>query len=331
MTININDLIKEINKLNTYNNYQNNYQNYYKECFPILYYNDELYLKGNFLEKTFTNSNTKSIFSEKKCKDNLLSNNIIKDNLFSNKIIGNNCFKYKENNIINIILSSVEKNSYTNIENIKSLFYKKLLNDFDSLNLYSKYSFRLHKINKNNLRNSLVNKLINDDIIQLIVNYLNINLVFISDDNISYIAENFKFNIYRPTLILNQLKNNKYQQIYKKNKKVFNSNDNEVIKILKHLNINNFTNNCNSDNENDNKNDNNNDNDNDNDNDYNKNNIYEEKNYNKTNLTKKKLVELQKTAINLKIDIKKTSNNKIGKKNKKKLELITDILSIKKK
>jgi len=135
------------------------------------------------------------------------------------------------NTIVDCILSVL---SYFNYDGI-SMFYKKILREYDIYNLHKKYNYLSHKINRNELRNLILDKdEKHNNFRQFLSDYLNINLVIFDNNQINIYSKDFKYEIYRPTIIIYEY-NNKYQYLTNKHTdmKLFLSEDEINHRLLK--------------------------------------------------------------------------------------------------
>jgi len=118
--------------------------------------------------------------------------------------------KYKT--IVDCILSVL---SYFNYDGV-SMFYKKILREYDIYNLHKKYNYLNHKINRNELRNLIIDKdEKHDHFKQFLADYLNINLVIFDNEGINIYSQEFKYEVYRPTIIIYEY-DNQYQYLINK-------------------------------------------------------------------------------------------------------------------
>jgi len=137
----------------------------------------------------------------------------------------------KYNTIVDCILSVL---SYFNYDGV-SMFYKKLLREYDIYNLHKKFKYINHKINRNELRNLIIDR---DEkhkhFKQFLADYLNINLVVFNNDTINIYSQEFKYEVYRPTIIIYEY-DNKYQYLINKETetKLFLSEDEVNHRLLK--------------------------------------------------------------------------------------------------
>ena len=123
--------------------------------------------------------------------------------------------------------------NYFNL-NAKNIFFKKLLKDYDVFNLYKKFNYK-KDIRRRDLRTLLINKEENNENVkQLLVDYLNINLVLITNDDIKLYCKDKDFEIYRPTIIIYEYENKYYSLEDKKTQNgIFTSEDLINIRLKK--------------------------------------------------------------------------------------------------
>ena len=274
-------------------------QKYYSEIHPILYYNDEF----------FTNPFLKN---DEKIKEEVSFKPI-------NEKIKDYKLGFKRNNFFKLLLRILkERNFNLHIDEI----INQMIYDFDTLNLYKEYNFRQYKISRMDLRNMIYKRDFNNKaFMQFCADYFSFQIfVLNSSKDIAFFYPRSDIKILAPQIfIYDDINNETYYHIKIENKLWFESNDKSYNKYLqKHIpklendiidnNTNNNTNNStnNSTNNTDTKN--------------------PKKEYDCNQLRKMKLVELQKMASELNIQVKKLNPRKTRMINKKKDELISDII-----
>ena len=214
---------------------------YYELLFPNLYYSDEQYSNKSHLGKNHQNTkhklnkfvkiNTKAnkIIQKQRCYD--VSNKIE----YMKYIFTKNFVKDRPKTFFKNLWTAIDKVPSYLVKSHTKQFYAKLLNDFDKLNLFKKYSYRVRKIKKTILRSSLKEETFNESIVQLLSDYLELNIIIISNSKeINFYCQNFKFNIYRQTIILEK-NGDKYQLIHSMDKKIFTSSDKIVSQLCKYI------------------------------------------------------------------------------------------------
>jgi len=205
-----------------------------KDISGILYFNEEEYQNNpNFLEKNDTESlyTIKTDLNEKK--------NEIKEEYknFSYYVkihtdINNYNLSFSYQNITECLLNVLKYQNY----NAKNIFFKKLLREFDVYKLFKKYNYK-RQFKKSELRNSLINKEDNNDMIrQFLSDYLNINLIILTNTKINTYCKDNQYEIFRPTIIIYEHEN-KFSYISDKieDKNIFTSEDNINLKLAKYF------------------------------------------------------------------------------------------------
>ncbi len=232
----------DINQLSNIVNSQVQMNNkYYESLFPNLYYSDEKYLNKNHLGKNHQNTykkinnfvkinlNVKKSIQKLRCYD--VSNKIN----YMKYIFTEEYVKDRPKPFFKNLWSAIEKTPSYLVKTYTKQFYTELLNNFDKQNLFKKYSYRGKKIRKNVLRSDLKEENFNNNLIQLISDYLELNIIIITNGKeIDFYCQNFKFNIYRQTIILEK-NGDKYQLIHSMDKKIFTSSDKIVSQLCKYI------------------------------------------------------------------------------------------------
>lgn len=215
-------------------NVSNENQSYYKSISGILYFNDEKYLENtNFLN----DNNTEILYNIKKNNEIIETRKQVKSNFknINKKVLSHINFcdfnlSSKFDNLTDSILNILEFYNYSG----KNYLFKKVLKDFDILKLYKKFNYR-KIIKKKKLRDLILKQDDTDNnIIQLLVDYLNINLMVITNENIESFCKEGKFELFRPTLLIYKYKNIYYSLTDRlTSKKIFLSDDNINLKLKK--------------------------------------------------------------------------------------------------
>lgn len=270
-------------------------QKYYSEIHPILYYNDEIYTNPflNYQQEV------KEETQEKLTKfDNV------------DKHIDNYKLGYNRNNFLKLLLRILKEQNF-------NLSQKEIINqmiyDFDSLNLYKEYNFKQYKISRIDLRNLILKEdFDNTYFIQFCVDYFSFIIHIFNNETIeSYYPRNDK-NIRAPKIFLYQdLLNQRFYHIRVTDKLWLESNDKNYNKYL-NSKPKLIRQDCEIQEQEEEK---------------KEEPVVEEKVfYDCTKLIKMKLSELQGIAEELNIEIQKLNPRKTRMINKKKDELIADIV-----
>ena len=138
----------------------------------------------------------------------------------------------KFDNLTDSILNVLKYHNH----NGKNIFFKRLLKDFDVLKLFKKFSYK-KQIKKKVLRDLIINKEdTNDSIRQLLVDYLNINLVVLTNEELKTYSKEGTFELYRPTILIYEY-NNTYHSLEDKttNKCIYTSEDHINLRLKKHM------------------------------------------------------------------------------------------------
>jgi hypothetical protein len=216
-------------------NYSEENKQYFckKDLSGLLYFNQEQYQQeANFLE----NLEQDELFTVKleEEKEEELPNNY-KNLLFKVKL-HIDIEKYNlSSNYYNLTDTLMKVLDYYNY-NAKGIFFKKLLRDFDVYNLFRKNNYK--KIMKrSDIRNALIkNNDNNKNVRQVLADYLNINLVIFTNNDIEIYCKDRKYELYRPTIAIYNF-NDTYHYLSDKdtNKSIFVSDDNMNLKIAKYF------------------------------------------------------------------------------------------------
>jgi hypothetical protein len=176
-------------------------QQKFKDITGILYFaEDDTSSNLNFLndnnneELSFLDNNV-SIDTNKNMNDKYLQlNDKVKEYFDTEKFGLNGKFV----SITNSILGALH---YSN-NNSKQLFFEKMIKDFNVFKLFSKFKYKT-KIKKKDFYNKLIELKEDDDIIrQFISDYLNINLIIFSNDEIKTYCKTEEYDIYRVSVLL---------------------------------------------------------------------------------------------------------------------------------
>lgn len=114
-----------------------------------------------------------------------------------------------------VILINSSKKINANLHNICNLheFYQQLYKDFIQCNLF-KYFGYFNKLDYNKLQQNLKTYQFDETIIQLLCDYLTINICIFTNKSIQLFSKNFKYTTFLPTFLLYfDTKNNKYHYI----------------------------------------------------------------------------------------------------------------------
>ena len=214
-------------------NVSNENQKYYKSISGILYLNDEKYLENvNFLN----DNNTEFLYKIKKNSDIREIEEVKTDfKEINKKVLSHINFddfnlSKKFDNLTDSILNILKFYNYSG----KNYLFKKLLKDFDVLKLFKKFNYR--KIVRKKILRDLIIKQddTNHNIKQFLVDYLNINLMIVTNTEITSYCKEQKFELFRPTLLIYKHKETFYSLTDKiTNKDIFLSDDNVNLKLKK--------------------------------------------------------------------------------------------------
>lgn len=175
-------------------------QETYKDITGILFFNDEEFQSNaNFLN----DNDTAELY---KIKTNHIVEQVTQVDLhkqLSQKVkIHIDLEKYNLSsryyNLSEAILSVLKFQNH----NAQSLFFKKLLKEFDTFKLYKKFNCKKH-IKKSALRKFLIeNNDNNENVRQFLADYLNINLVILTNKKLTIFCKDKTFEMYHPTIII---------------------------------------------------------------------------------------------------------------------------------
>lgn len=273
--------------LKVFRKYYGKNQKYYSTIHPILYYNDEF----------FTNPLEKNEEEKEEIKQKSL------DKYFSHYKLGinrENFFKL----FLSILRKYNEKYSLNIEETINQMIY-----DFDKLNLSREYRLKEFKITKINMRNIIIDEKFNNwEFIQFCSDYFAFKIIILTEDEIKQF--NPRNNILSPKMFIYQGLDDRYYQIIINKKDLINSIDIEYKKYeysVVDVKVDEKDKENKEDDEKDIKD--------------------KDAKYDCSKLSKMKLVELQEIAKTLLISIQKINPRKTRMINKKKEELIADIIN----
>ena len=192
----------------------------------IMYFNDTSYSQSNYNERGYSDRYYDTVKEE--IKEDTFKN----FNQYVKQYIGieNYSLEQKRDNLTECILENIK---YTNID-AKNVFFKKLSKDYDVFNLYTKMKYR--KIVKRDvMRTALYAKDDNDEFVrQLIADYLGINIIVFTNDEIRFYCKNLDYEIYRPTIYVYEHEDSFYTMI-KDNSGLFTSEDAQNFKIRQYF------------------------------------------------------------------------------------------------
>lgn len=248
-----------------------------------------LYYNDDFYTNPFNTNNI-----EKKEEKEVSFNNV-------KKYIDNYKVGYNRSDFFKLFIKILKDNKFE-LQYHDMIQY--MIRDFDTLNLYKEYDFKQHKISRNDLRNIIKEVDCNRfEFIQFCADYFSFTFIILDPTTYKIYYPRNDPNILSPKLILyHDNINERFYHIRIHNNIWLNSN-NELYKKYFHNNRENRENEKNT-------------------------NISENKKvYDKKSLTKLKVVELQEIAKTLNIEIQKLNPKKTRMINKRKNELINEILS----
>lgn len=106
---------------------------------------------------------------------------------------------------------------FSRMNNYSSYFFQRMVIEYDKYNLHHKFKYR-SKVDKRELRNDLVNGKINDNVIQFITDYFDMNIV-INDVNtgiLRFYLSRGEFDVYKPMILMYKNKERHYPLILNK-------------------------------------------------------------------------------------------------------------------
>ena len=203
-----------------------------KDISGILYFDqDEYQSNPNFLQNN--DKNSLYVFNVDNMEKNTTENDYKK--LSFNVKIHIDINKYnlsmKYNNLTECLMNVLDFYNY----NAKKLFFKELLREFDIYKLYKKFNYK-KLVKKTILRKSLIKNNDNDSYVrQLLSDYLNINLIIFSNNEIKTYCKENHYEMYRPSIFIYKY-NNTFQYLSnKKDIKIFTSDDKINIVFSKYF------------------------------------------------------------------------------------------------
>lgn len=139
---------------------------------------------------------------------------------------------HKIGNLSEAILSVLKFLNY----NAKNLFFKKLLKEFDIYNLFKKFNMK-KTIRKKAMRKLLLERNDNDIATrQFLADYLNINLVILTNADLNIYCKENTFEVYRPTIIIYEYEGNFHTMSDKiSNNSIFTSEDHVNMRLMKYF------------------------------------------------------------------------------------------------
>jgi hypothetical protein len=215
-------------------NVSNENQEFYKSISGFLYFNDEKYLENTnflndnnteFLYKIKKNNDIGDKYPEIKTDFKKINKNVLSHINFDDFNLSK-----KFDNLTDSILNILKFYNYSG----KNYLFKKLLKDFDVLKLFKKLNYR-KLIRKKKLRDLIIKQDdTNHNIKQFLVDYLNINLIIITNTEITSYCKEQNFELFRPTLLVYKHNETFYSLTDKiTNKDIFLSVDNVNLKLKK--------------------------------------------------------------------------------------------------
>jgi len=108
---------------------------------------------------------------------------------------------------------------FSRMNNYSPYFFQRLLIDYDKFNLHYKYKYRT-KVDKDELRNDLMFNRVNDNVIQLIADFFDINFI-INDVNtnlLNFYLSRGIFDVYKPIVLMYKNKDRHYPLFFNKTK-----------------------------------------------------------------------------------------------------------------
>jgi len=200
----------------------------------IMYFDDEEYTQNaNFLDDNDTQTlyeiKNSNIDNEVKVVDTFKQ---LSQKVSSHIDLEKYNLSRKFDNLTDSILNVLKFYNY----NGKNIFFKKLLKDFDVLKLFKKFNYK-KQIKKKVLRDLIINKEdTNDSVRQILVDYLNINLVVLSNEELKTYCKDGAFELFRPTIIIYEY-NNTFHSLEDKitNNSIYTSEDHINLRLKKHM------------------------------------------------------------------------------------------------
>lgn len=205
-----------------------------KDISGILYFNDEEFeMNANFLD-----SNTKEeLYTINVAKEE--EKDSVKDTYkqLSQKVkihidIDEYNLSHKFSNLTECILNVLKYYNY----NGQGVFFKKLLKDFDIYKLFKKYNYK-KQIRKAALRKMIIGKEDSNDFIrQLLADYLNINLIIMTNTELHTYCKEQTYEMFRPTIVVYEY-NKTYRSLSDKieDNGIFTSDDFMNLKLSKYF------------------------------------------------------------------------------------------------
>ena len=189
-------LLQQLDNISTQN------QNQFKDITGVMYFNDEEFqMNANFLN----DNDTVDLYSIKSGNSVKASSPVNQYKKLSQKVkshidLEEYNLSSKMYNLSEAILSLLNFQNY----NGKNMFFKKLLKEFDTYKLYKKFNLK-KVVKKNLLRKALIEKNDNDPIVrQFLAEYLNLNLVILSNDSLNMFCKDRTYEVFRPTIVIYQ-------------------------------------------------------------------------------------------------------------------------------
>ena len=200
----------------------------------IMYFDDEEYTQNaNFLDDNYTQTLYEIKNSDMDNEVNIVDTfKQLSQKVSSHIDLEKYNLSRKFDNLTDSILNVLKFYNY----NGKNIFFKKLLKDFDVLKLFKKFNYK-KQIKKKVLRDLIINKEdTNDSIRQILVDYLNINLVVLSNEELKTYCKEGAFELFRPTIIIYEYSNTFHSLEDKMtNNSIYTSDDHINLRLKKHM------------------------------------------------------------------------------------------------
>lgn len=193
----------------------------------VMYFDDTKYGYSDYNKKGYSDR-FYDIVKNEQIKENTFKQ--LGPNVSQYIDLENYSFEQKRNNLTECILDNIK---YTNID-AKNVFFKKICKDYDIFNFYTKWNYR-KIVKRDDMRTALFNKDDNDEFVrQLISDYLGINIIVFTNNEIRFYCKGLEYEIYRPTIYIYEHEDLFYTMI-KDSTGLFTSEDSQNFKIRQYF------------------------------------------------------------------------------------------------
>lgn len=202
-------------------------QRFFDDVKAVMYFDDTDYVQSNYNEKGSSDRFYDVVKDEQITEDTFRKLKTIVSQFIE---LEKYSLEQKRDNLTECILDNIK---YTNID-AKNVFFKKMCKDYDIFNFYTKWNYR-KIVKRDTIRKALFNKNDNDEYVrQLLSDYLGINIIVFTNDEIRFYCKGLEYEIYRPTVYIYEHEDSFYTMI-KDSSGLFTSEDSQNFKIRQYF------------------------------------------------------------------------------------------------